>query len=954
MPNRMISLGFPLLLLACQPSDTGPLCDSGTIPVPDPDADGDGYDEDDCNDNDATVYPGATEVCDGRDNDCDGERDEDDAEDAATWYTDSDGDGFGDPGSTTVACQQPDGAVDDDEDCDDGDAAVNPDAEEVCDGIDNDCDGELDNDAADATTWYLDEDGDGYGLEDDSILACEQPKGWAPKPGDCDDQAPTAYPGAAEVCDGIDNDCDDVTDPDASDDATTWYRDSDGDGYGNTEMSWTSCEAPTGYVETPGDCDDTDEAFNSDAEEICDELDNDCDGLTDDEDKGVAGGETWYADADGDGFGDSASTTTACLEPSGYTADATDCDDTNSDAYPEAAEVCDEVDNNCDGLTDDDDPTVSDARTWYPDTDGDGFGDGASGLSACIQPSGYIADSDDCDDTDYDVNPDATEVCDDIDNDCDDMIDIDDPSIRGDVDWYADSDGDGFGDRASSLTSCTQPTGYTSDSDDCDDTDYDVNPDATEICGDGVDNDCDGTAGACWEGSHSLGGADVKIAGESSGDYAGRRIAFGGDINGDGVDDLLVGASGADADSGTAADAGKAYVLFGPVTADGDLSGAGLIMTGVNASDCAGDGLSSAGDTDGDGYDDLLVGAYQADSGGSDSGTVFLVMGPASGGSMVLDTATTAFLGDAAGDYMGYAVAGDGDMNGDGYDDLLIGAYGADPSGASSGLVYVIHGPASSGRIDASAAGYTLVGESNADYAGYAVALTGDTDGDGYHDLLVGAYGDDDGGSAAGAAYLVLGPAEWSGALADSDAKLLGESTGVYAGSWTSAAGDVNADGYADIMVGAPYADAGTGTNTGVTYLLHGPISSGSSSLSIAQSFFVGESGADYVGEQFSSAGDVDGDGGDDILVGTSYDDEGGSNAGCAYLVFGPTSGAISLADAHVKLTGESASDGAGAVARAGDQNLDGYDDLLIGAPRDDDSGSDAGALYVVFGDVGI
>jgi len=815
----VISRGLLLFLTACRPEGG----EENEVPLveADGDIDGDGFARGDCDDADPAVHPLAIEICDGIDNDCDGETDEDDALDAATWFADSDGDGFGDILSPSASCTQPSGAVSDDEDCDDSDATAYPGAEEVCDGADNDCVGLVDDGAVDMTTWYIDDDEDGYGSEDFTIQACDEasdkkedwhPEGWLPEPGDCDDMDPAVFPGAEEVCDGIDNDCDGVVDPGSAGGIETWYLDNDGDGYGDPDVSQTTCEEPLGYVDISGDCDDTDNTI-----------------------------------------------------------------------YIDAQEVCDEIDNDCDGLTDEDDPEVSDASTWY-----------------------------------------------------------------------ADDDGDGFGDAFVSLLACTQPSGYSSDSTDCDDTNYDVNPGAAEVCGDGVDNDCDGGPGACWGGSHSLTGADVKIFGEDGGDEAGRRVAFGGDINADGLDDLLVSSPGADAHSGIWPDAGKTYVIFGPVTADSNLSSADLILTGADPNGYAGYGLCSAGDTDGDGYDDLLIGAHMADSGGTDSGTAFLVMGPVSGGSMALDEATTALVGDAGSDHLGYSVSGGGDMNGDGYDDLLIGAHGAAPAGPDSGTVYVIHGPVSTGRIEAADAGYSLSGESGSDYAGYSVALTGDTDGDGNDDILVGAYGDDDAGSDAGAAYLILGPMERSGDLAYSDSKLLGETAGAYAGYQTSAAGDVNSDGYADSMVAAPNADAGIGTNAGVTYLLHGPISAGSFLLSIAEANFVGEGSNDYAGRSLSPAGDVDGDGSDDLLVGSHYDDEGGFDAGCAYLVLDSPSGTLSLADAQVKLTGESGNDEVGVVARAGDQNLDGYDDLLIGAPFDDDGGVDAGALYVVFGDVGI
>ena len=258
------------------------------------DADGDGYTEcgGDCDDDEPTSYPDAEELCDGLDNDCDGEIDN---------RPDLDGDGFSD-------C---------DGDCDDGDAEVHPEAEEVCDGIDNDCDVETDED--------LDLDGDGYSACDD----------------DCDDSDAEVHPAAEEVCDGLDNDCNGETDE---------GFDIDGDGH-------SQCD---------GDCDDGDAEIHPDADEVCDDVDNDCDGEIDED-----------FDVDGDGY-------SSCDD---------DCDDGDAEIHPDADEVCDGVDNDCDEETD------------------EGFDEDGDGYSSC---------DDDCDDGDAEIHPDAEDVCGDgVDNDCD-------------------------------------------------------------------------------------------------------------------------------------------------------------------------------------------------------------------------------------------------------------------------------------------------------------------------------------------------------------------------------------------------------------------------------------------------------------------------------------------------------------------------------------------------------
>ena len=229
----------------------------------------------------------------------------------------------------------------------------------------------------------IDQDGDGH-----------------PASTDCDDENAWVYPDATEICDGLDNDCDDEIDEDVA--TTTWYADSDGDGFGDANVAVEACSQPSGTSGLGSDCDDTDANVKPGADEVCDGIDNDCDGKVDGEDPGVEDASTWYADTDGDGYGDDDSDTDACSQPSGFVAQGGDCDDTNAAIYPGAAEpdCTDPVDYNCDSVV------------AYADVDGDGY-----------------PECEDCDDTNADIFPGADETCDGADNDCDGLVDDDDDVI---------------------------------------------------------------------------------------------------------------------------------------------------------------------------------------------------------------------------------------------------------------------------------------------------------------------------------------------------------------------------------------------------------------------------------------------------------------------------------------------------------------------------------------------
>jgi len=373
------------------------------------DADGDGYTEvTDCDDYDALINPGASETCDGRDNDCDGLIDEDLL---GTLYRDTDGDGYGDDAETTEGCVGTGGYAAEGGDCDDEDAAVHPGADESCDGLDNDCDDEVDEDLA-FVIYYADDDGDGFGDADDWVEDCIQPSGTVEGSDDCDDDEADINPDADEYCDGIDNDCDDEVDEDDAVDASTWYVDADGDGYGDeADAGTTTCASPSGYMDDNTDCDDGDAAVNPGADEICDadDTDEDCDGSADDEDSDTTAESktTWYPDDDSDGFGDATDAGAAlCEQPSGELEDNTDCDDGDASIHPGADEYCNGDDDDCDGSADEGTPV--DADTWYADSDGDGYGDPGSSTQACTQPTGYVDNDEDCDDDDASVHDDCS------------------------------------------------------------------------------------------------------------------------------------------------------------------------------------------------------------------------------------------------------------------------------------------------------------------------------------------------------------------------------------------------------------------------------------------------------------------------------------------------------------------------------------------------------------------
>jgi hypothetical protein len=483
--RRLPPLFGLVLLSACLPE----FPDRKFTEDPTNDFDGDGFTEleGDCDDGEPLAYPGGEERCDGIDNDCDGDADEDDAVDALTWYSDEDRDGYGTATFVVTACEPPSEAYAAEAgDCDDLLPSINPGAQETCAPYDEDCDGTINEGQDDGTlidtdTWYKDADSDGYGTDSDTIQQCDRPNGYVLDGGDCDDANRFVSPSAPEVCDGLDNDCDDLTDDDdpGMTGEGTWYPDTDGDGFGDPDGEVVvQCTEPDGHALDSSDCDDTNPTANPDEIERCNGVDDNCNGVTDEHLTLTA-----YEDADGDGYGaDDAEPTEVCTFGAGYAESPSDCDDTKAYVNPEGVEICNELDDNCDGRTDEGVTIFA-----YIDDDGDGHGAiGTTPAELCTITTGYAATATDCDDSTSLRHPELTEICNGIDDNCDGRID---EGLT--LTAYADEDGDGYGAiGASPEIVCEIGPGHSATATDCDDSTSLRHPGLIEVCN-GIDDNCD-------------------------------------------------------------------------------------------------------------------------------------------------------------------------------------------------------------------------------------------------------------------------------------------------------------------------------------------------------------------------------------------------------------------------------------------------------------------------------
>ncbi len=832
-----------LCLLACDGA-TGPSDSDSSGTWIDQDQDGWPAGED-CDDTDPTVNPDAEEQWwDGVDQDCKGDNDYDsdhDGHDAEPWGDDCDDDAHSvHPGAT----DQPydgldadcDGGNDYDhdrdgeearpyeDDCNDDDETIHSRAEEVWyDGIDQDCDGNDDDQDLDGQTaeeaggfdcddldpeitavpGMDDNDGDGYGNPATQRLRCPADPDAVDEAGDCDDSDPEVHPEATEVWyDGVDSDCAGDDDYDADADGETPY-----------ELGGT-------------DCNDQDPAITS-----------------------------WdkYPDVDGDGDGDATATAGISCDDSEGVNNNLDCDDSRPDIHVGATEIWyDGVDQDCDGASDydadgdgtdafdhggtdcDDSDPVSVGGERYQDLDGDGYGDPLTPID-CDTPGGSST-SGDCDDSDASIYPGATDVAlDGVDQDCDgDAAVTDAVAIRLDGD-----DQDGLAGTALIVT----------------DHDGDGTSDVLvgAPLGDGEDTSS-GVASLVYgpvTGTLTLGSDTAELlGGENSGDNLG-EVLSAHDLDGDGLPELLLGAPTAAVEAD--AEAGVAFVWSGGIGSEASLGDSAARWLGEGDGELAGSAMAAV-DVDGDAVAELYVAAPE-----SLFGVVYVLQDPMAGGSLsdadgridlTYDSAALAGGGDSDGDGLaelavgrgdsstggvgiflhvpsadyladaegawstrsadlaGASVAWAGDLDGDGLDDLLIGAPLGDGAEAEAGVVYVLYGPMDGSGYLEDQAGTTLLGQHAQDELGAAVHGPGDLDGDGLADMVLGAPAYQDAGVAVGGIAVILDAGTGSvSANAQASTMWMGDSADLGLGTALATFGDTDGDGLPELLVGVPGSD---------------------------------------------------------------------------------------------------------------------------------------------------
>ena len=647
---------------------------------------------------------------------------------------------------------------------------------------------------------YRDADGDGFGVDTQWAVACPG-EGWAVEPGDCDDADATEHPSAEPPCSCL-----------LGDEWRSWYEDVDGDGYGVGEAI-EQCAGPDGTASAAGDCDPDDPSSHPGADELWyDGIDQDCDGASD-------------YDADADGFD--------AAEHGG-----SDCDDGDAAINPEAYEFCDaeRLDEDCDGLANEDDPDARGYRRWYPDGDGDGHGTEGDSVFACSPPEGYADGIDDCDDDDASVNPSADEICgNEVDEDCNtasltcgarDTVELAWSEIRytSEESFYqamsvasGDVDGDGQDELVFGVPYWSSDvSGYASRI---------VLADADE-------------GGSVEDMTWLDGGLDT---------YAGLALDVG-DVDADGFDDLLVSRS---------FEEGTVLLLHGPLS--GPISAGATLQIEGRLGDANGFGsaVDVVEDVDGDGLPDLSIANPNSSWEASYQGEVHLFSGVETGTTDVYDAYATAG-GAAANERLSRGVVGD--LDGDGTPEWVLSAPYSSAGPGNTGRLYVLPLDAS-GTLDVEDS-IQLIGMTSGGQLGSTVVLS-DVDDDGELDLIIAAPSGGDGGHV----FVVDELPEENMVAGDvAVAKITMDSPYGALGRSLVAPGDLDGDGVGDLALGAPEARPDS-QRVGSAYLLSNVVEGSVIVSDVAWATLVGADDWDYAGMRMTEVEDVTGDGLPELLI---------------------------------------------------------------------------------------
>jgi hypothetical protein len=658
------------------------------------------------------------------------------------------------------------------------------------------------------------------------------------------------------------------------------------------------------------DCDDSSALANPRGVEVCDGLDNDCDGKTDGQD--VPGAELLFLDIDRDGYGNPDEPRWICFV----------------EGLPEARFPT--VDNALD--CDDRDPFVTEGPEWWQDGDGDGFGGSDVSIRACDQPDGYSSDHLDCDDGEALVHPGAEDPCDGRDSDCDGVVE---------AIWYRDGDGDGFGLAEDTLDACDPPAGWVADDTECDDDHAEVHPGHEELCGDGFDNNCDGTVEGCGvAGEIRIDGWGGAIMGQTLDQFFGATVA----AVGTGSDARLLAGSSTLQGSG-----GGGIHLFDDVPTE--LAWQTDAPTTVLWGDTSLDTeltVATGGDVNGDGSEDLLVGS--ASPSGVGQGRVWLFLGPLTG-ELTEDDAAASFEGDV-GDLFGHAVAFVPDMDADGDDEIVIGAPGAL---SERGRVSLILGDSGAFSLDPAGAHATFAGSAEGDQCGWSVAGLEDVDADGAGELVMGAPHRAPSGGAFLFRHLPQGQVDCAGG----DLVITDGIESSYIGSFVGSA-DTDGDGAPELLVLGVQDDLNPGPTAPPALWVHDATASGVVSATDSSFTLRGaESLPDPWWKRYTaaSAGDLNGDGADDLAL-VSRGVEPGNTVGIYLSPF--QAGVTELTGASATLTrlysGEQGlpyNQLLQPMAALGDLDGDGYGDLAVGNPGATAALNRIGIVRVLFGGPG-